>query len=64
MARVLTRCQVICVTDGVEPAVLKKMHITPARDMKDALSQALKISGRDPEIAVIPGGPSTIPCVR
>lgn len=64
LARVLTRCHVICVTGGVESAVMNKMHITPARDMENALSLAFNIVGRDPEIAVIPGGPSTIPCVR
>jgi nickel-dependent lactate racemase len=64
LARVLTRCHVICVTDGVEPTVLERMHITPANDMEDALSQALNIVGRDPKIAVIPGGPSTIPCIQ
>ncbi|UCH57873.1 MAG: nickel-dependent lactate racemase [Candidatus Bathyarchaeota archaeon] len=63
LARVLTRCEVICVT-GIEPSVIRSMHMTPAKDIDEALSLALKILGRDPEIVVVPAGPSTIPYVQ
>jgi nickel-dependent lactate racemase len=63
LARVLTRCEVICVTGGVEPGIIENMHMTHAKSMDEALSLALDRIGRDPEITAIPGGPSTIPHV-
>ncbi len=64
LARVLTRCDVICVTGGVEPSTLESMHLTHARTVDEAMNLAMGHVGRDPEITVIPGGPSTIPRVR
>lgn len=64
LARVLIRCDVICVTGGVEPRTLESMHLTHARTVDEALNLAMEKVGRDPEIAVIPGGPSTIPLVN
>ncbi|MCW4035862.1 MAG: nickel-dependent lactate racemase [Candidatus Bathyarchaeota archaeon] len=61
LARVLKKCEVVCVTRGVKPTTVRKMHMIPAKDMGEALSLARGIIGRDPEIAVIPGGPSIIP---
>lgn len=61
LARVLTRCDVICVTDGVEPRTLERMHLVHARTVDEAMNLAMEHTGRDPEITVIPGGPSTIP---
>jgi nickel-dependent lactate racemase len=63
LARVLTRCEVICVT-GVEAATIRGMHMIPAASVDEALSLALKSVGRDPEIVVVPGGPSTIPFTK
>lgn len=63
LARVLMRCDVICVT-GVESAVIRGMHMIPAGSIQKALGIALKYVGRDPEIVVVPGGPSTIPHAR
>ena len=60
LARVLTRCEVICVT-GIDSKVVRGMHMTPAGSIREALKLALKSSGRDPEIVAVPGGPSTIP---
>jgi nickel-dependent lactate racemase len=63
LARVLTRCDVICVT-GVEAAAIRGMHMIPAASVDEALSLARKSVGRDPEIVVVPGGPSTIPFTK
>jgi nickel-dependent lactate racemase len=64
LARVLTRCDVICVTGGVEPRTLESMHLMNARTVDEAMNLAMGNAGRDPEITVIPGGPSTIPRVH
>lgn len=61
LARVLTRCDVICVTAGVEPGTLESMHMIHSNTVDDALSLVMGRVGRDPEITVVPGGPSTIP---
>ena len=63
LARVLTRCDVICVTN-VESATIRGMHMIPADTIDEALSLALDSAGRDPEIVVVPGGPSTIPYAK
>jgi len=60
LARVLMRCGVICVT-GVDSAVIRGMHMIPAGSIDEALNLARESAGRDPEIVVVPGGPSTIP---
>jgi nickel-dependent lactate racemase len=63
LARVLSRCEVIFVASGVEAGVVRSMHMTPAESVDKALSLAVNMVGRDPEITVIPGGPSIIPVV-
>jgi len=61
LARILQRAGVICVTDGVEGGIIRAMHMTPAGSLEEALEEAYGIVGRDPEVTVIPGGPSTTP---
>ncbi|MGD2200682.1 MAG: nickel-dependent lactate racemase [Candidatus Bathyarchaeota archaeon] len=63
LARVLIKCEVICVT-GVAPQTIRKMHMTPARDIGEALEIAMDKVGRSPEIVAVPGGPSIIPTVQ
>lgn len=63
LARTLSRCEVICVTSGVEAGTVRSMHMTPAESVDKALSLADEMVGRDPEITVIPRGPSIIPVV-
>ena len=63
LARVLSWCKVICVTSGVEAGTVRSMHMTPAESVDEALRLAFEMVGRDPEITVIPGGPSVIPVV-
>lgn len=60
LARVQLKATVITVT-GVDAETTRKMHLTHARDVDEALRLALEQSGRDPTVTVIPGGPSTIP---
>ena len=63
LARVLSRCKVICVTSGVEAGTVRSMHMTPAESVDKALSLAVNMVGRDSEITVIPGGLSIISVV-
>jgi nickel-dependent lactate racemase len=60
LARVLTRCNVIMVSDGLDAPTVSSMHMRHASSIAKALEQAINMIGRDPEITVIPYGPSTI----
>ncbi|MBN2335914.1 nickel-dependent lactate racemase [Candidatus Bathyarchaeota archaeon] len=61
LARVLLKADVIFVTGGVDAETVRSMHLTPAATLEDGFGEALRVVGRDPEINIIPGGPSTIP---
>ncbi len=61
MARILLRNKVICVTDGVDEATLRSMHLEGANNVDEAVRKAIDISGRDPVVNIHPSGPSTIP---
>ena len=60
LARVLTRCNVIMVSDGLDAQTVSSMHMDLASSIEKALEQAINMIGRAPEITVIPYGPSTI----
>jgi nickel-dependent lactate racemase len=60
LARVLLKAEVIMVTSVIEAETIRRMHMTPAKDLKDALKKARQRSGRDPQTCVIPSGPSII----
>ncbi len=60
LARVLMRHKVILVSDLVDPALVRGLHMEPARTVDEALARAYEIMGRDAKVAVIPDGLSVI----
>lgn len=64
LARVLLKAEVIMVTSVIEAETIRRMHMTPAKNIQDALRKAKRRSGRDPQTCIIPGGPSIIPRTR
>ena len=60
LARVLTKHNVILVTDLCEASTIKAMHLGHASTFDQALSQAFSAHGKDARIAVIPDGVSVI----
>jgi nickel-dependent lactate racemase len=60
LARVLTKCHVILVSDGVDHSTVSSMHMDHASSISNALEKAMKMISRDPEISIIPYGPSII----
>jgi nickel-dependent lactate racemase len=63
LAKVLTRCNVTVVTDGLPADVLRKCHVEPAASAEAAVTAALAASGPAAKVAVIPKGPYVLPYV-
>lgn len=61
MMQVLLKCEVMVVTDGVAPEVLRDCLLTPMPSVEEALSAALKKHGNDATLVVIPEGPYVTP---
>lgn len=60
LARILIDHEVILVTDQCDPQIIKDMHMTHAKTLKEALEIAQKKKGKDAKITVIPDGVSVI----
>lgn len=60
LANILARHKVIIVTSDCDPAIIKAMHMEHAFTLKEAISTALNITGRNAKTVVIPDGVSVI----
>ena len=60
LARILTKANVIIVSDKCDPEIIKAMHIKHAYTLDEALAFARKEVGEDSLITVIPDGISVI----
>ena len=60
LARVLTKCTVILVSNFCNPEVVRAMHMLQAPDIQTALAMAREKVGKKAEIVVIPDGVSVI----
>ena len=60
LARVLTKCTVILVSNFCNPEVVRAMHMWQAPDIVTALKMAREKMGQQAEITVIPDGVSVI----
>jgi len=63
LAKVLDRCKVKVVTDGLPPEALKKCMVEPARTVEHAVAESLAEYGPKARLAVIPKGPYVLPYV-
>jgi nickel-dependent lactate racemase len=63
LSKVLARCKVKVVTQGLSPDVLRKCHVEPATTVEEAVSDCLKEYGSKARVAVIPKGPYVLPYV-
>jgi nickel-dependent lactate racemase len=61
MAQVLQKCEVMVVTDGLQPETLRQCLLTPMPSLPDALQVALKKHGTGACLTVIPEGPYVTP---
>ena len=60
LARVLSHSQVILVSDLCDHELIRRMHMTPARDLEQALHLARARQGREAELVLIPDGVAVI----
>ncbi len=63
LAKVLERCKVKVVSDGLPPETLRQCFVEPAASVEQAVAASVKEYGPKAKIAVIPKGPYVMPCV-
>ena len=63
LAKVVERCRVKVVSDGVPPEILRRCFVEPAATVEKAVEDSLAQYGPRAKIAVIPKGPYVLPYV-
>jgi nickel-dependent lactate racemase len=63
LAKVVERCKVKVVSDGLPPETLKQCFVEPAPSVEQAVAESLAEYGVNARIAVIPKGPYVLPYV-
>ncbi|MCS7014799.1 MAG: nickel-dependent lactate racemase [Gemmatales bacterium] len=61
LAKVLERCRVKVVSDGLPPEVLRQCYVEPAPSVEAAVAESLREYGPQAKLAVIPKGPYVLP---
>jgi lactate racemase len=62
-AKVVEKCKVKVVTDGLPPETLRRCYVEPAATVEAAVTESLNEYGPSARIAVIPKGPYVLPYV-
>jgi lactate racemase len=63
LAKVIERCKVKVVTDGLSADVLRRCYVEPALSVEQAVAESLAEYGPAARVAVIPKGPYVLPYV-
>jgi len=63
LAKVVERCKVKVVTEGLPPETLRRCYVEPATSVEQAVSDSLAEYGPKARVAVIPKGPYVLPYV-
>lgn len=63
LAKVLDKCKVKIVSDGLSAETLQQCHVEHAVTVEAAVAKCLKEYGPQASMAVIPKGPYVLPCV-
>src|SRR5438128_11856097 len=63
LAKVVERCKVKVVTQGISSDTVRRCHAEPAASVEQALAACLREYGPDARIGVIPKGPYVLPYV-
>ena len=61
LAKVVARCRVKVVSDGVPAETLRRCHVEPAATVEQAVAESLEEYGPRARVAVIPKGPYVLP---
>jgi nickel-dependent lactate racemase len=62
-AKVMERCKVKVVTDGLPAEILRRCYVEPAATVEQAVADSLREYGPAAHVAVIPKGPYVLPYV-
>ena len=60
-SRILRRHRLILVSDGLDPKLVSRLNMTPARTLDEALALARDVKGADASVIVIPDGVNVVP---
>jgi nickel-dependent lactate racemase len=63
LAKVVERCRVKVVSDGLPAETLRRCYVEPAASVEEAVAEALAEHGPEARVAVIPKGPYVLPYV-
>jgi nickel-dependent lactate racemase len=63
LAKVVRRCKVKVVSDGIPPETLRRCFVEPAPTVEQAVAESLAEYGPQARVAVIPRGPYVLPHV-
>ena len=63
LAKVVGRCRVVVVSDGLDAATLRRCHVESASSVESAVASCVADYGPKSRIAVIPKGPYVLPYV-
>jgi nickel-dependent lactate racemase len=63
LAKVVERCKVKVVSDGLPPQTLRRCYVEPAASVEQAVAESLAEYGPRARVAVIPKGPYVLPYV-
>jgi nickel-dependent lactate racemase len=63
LAKVVERCRVKVVSDGLPAETLLRCHVQPAATVEQAVAECLREYGPNAKVAVIPKGPYVLPYV-
>jgi nickel-dependent lactate racemase len=63
LAKVVERCKVKVVSDGLPPETIRQCHAQPAPNVEQAIADSLLEYGPGARVAVIPKGPYVLPYV-
>lgn len=63
-AKVVAKCKVKVVTDGLSADELRKCHVEPASSVETAVAECLQEYGPNARVGVIPKGPYVLPYVE
>jgi hypothetical protein len=63
LAKVVEKCRVKVVSDGLPADTLRRCAVEPAESVERAVADSLAEYGPAARVAVIPKGPYVLPCV-
>ena len=63
LQKVLAKCRVKVVSDGLSADVLRRCRVEPAASVEQAVAESLAEYGPQATVAVIPKGPYVLPVV-